>query len=280
MLGPTWKGGCRKSRWIGSGSEVDGGGLSSYPHPRTMPEFWQFPTVSMGLGPIMAIYQARFMKYLEDRGFVPAGKQKVWCFLGDGECDEPETLGAMALAGREKLDNLIFVVNCNLQRLDGPGSRQRQDHPGTGRRVPGAGWNVIKVIWGRGWDKLLAQDEDGRLQRRMDKVHRRRIPELQGQRRRLRAKHFFGADPESSRSRGPLRRRDLETQPWRPRPVQGLSRRTTQAMKHKGQPTVILAKTIKGYGTGAGEAANTAHNTKKLDIESAVRASVTASTFR
>ncbi len=176
--------------------EVDGNGLSSYPHPWLMPDFWQFPTVSMGLGPIQAIYQARFMKYLESRGFIPAGKQKVWCFMGDGECDEPESLGAISLAGREKLDNLIFVINCNLQRLDGPvrgNAKIIQELEGVFR---GAEWNVNKVIWGRFWDPLFAKDTAGLLQQRMDEV-------IDGEYQNYKAKdgayvreHFFGARPE------------------------------------------------------------------------------------
>ncbi len=202
--------------------EVDGNGLSSYPHPWLMPDFWQFPTVSMGLGPIQAIYQARFMKYLESRGFIPAGKQKVWCFMGDGECDEPDPLGAISLAGREKLDNLIFVINCNLQRLDGPvrgNAKIIQELEGVFR---GAEWNVNKVIWGRFWDPLFAKDTAGLLQQRMDEV-RRRIPELQGERRRLRPRALLRrASGTAGNGQGPFRRGNLEAQPRRPRPLQGL----------------------------------------------------------
>ena len=247
--------------------EVDGGGLSSYPHPHLMPDFWQFPTVSMGLGPITAIYQARFMKYLENRGFIPAGKQKVWCFIGDGECDEPETLGAISLAGRENLDNLIFVINCNLQRLDGPvrgNAKIIQELEGVFR---GAAWNVNKVIWGRMWDPLFAQDEDGLMQRRMDKA-------IDGEYQNYKAKdgafvreHFFNT-PELKAMVADMSDDEI----WKlnrgghdPYKVYAAYH---QAVNHKGQPTVILAKTIKGYGTGAGEAKNTAHNTKKVDIES------------
>ncbi|MBC2654769.1 pyruvate dehydrogenase (acetyl-transferring), homodimeric type [Pseudomonas sp. MSSRFD41] len=247
--------------------EVDGNGLSSYPHPWLMPDFWQFPTVSMGLGPIQAIYQARFMKYLEARGFIPAGKQKVWCFLGDGECDEPEALGAISLAGREKLDNLIFVINCNLQRLDGPvrgNGKIIQELEGVFR---GAQWNVTKVIWGRFWDPLLAKDVDGILQRRMDEV-------IDGEYQNYKAKdgafvreHFFNT-PELKAMVADLSDDEI----WKlnrgghdPYKVYAAYH---QAVNHKEQPTVILAKTIKGYGTGAGEAKNTAHNTKKVDVES------------
>ncbi len=248
--------------------EVDGHGLSSYPHPWLMPDFWQFPTVSMGLGPIQAIYQARFMKYLESRGFIPAGKQKVWCFMGDGECDEPESLGAISLAGREKLDNLIFVINCNLQRLDGPvrgNGKIIQELEGVFR---GAEWNVNKVIWGRFWDPLFAKDTAGLLQARMDEV-------IDGEYQNYKAKdgayvreHFFGARPELLEMVKDLSDEEV----WKlnrgghdPYKVYAAYH---QAVNHKGQPTVILAKTIKGYGTGSGEAKNIAHNVKKVDVES------------
>ncbi|RPU91076.1 pyruvate dehydrogenase (acetyl-transferring), homodimeric type [Pseudomonas aeruginosa] len=248
--------------------EVDGNGLSSYPHPWLMADFWQFPTVSMGLGPIQAIYQARFMKYLESRGFIPAGKQKVWCFMGDGECDEPESLGAISLAGREKLDNLIFVINCNLQRLDGPvrgNAKIIQELEGVFR---GAEWNVNKVIWGRFWDPLFAKDTAGLLQQRMDEV-------IDGEYQNYKAKdgayvreHFFGARPELLEMVKDLSDEEI----WKlnrgghdPYKVYAAYH---QAVNHKGQPTVILAKTIKGYGTGSGEAKNIAHNVKKVDVDS------------
>ena len=248
--------------------EVDGKGLSSYPHPWLMPDFWQFPTVSMGLGPIQAIYQARFMKYLESRGFIPPGQQRVWCFLGDGETDEPESLGAISLAGREKLDNLIFVVNCNLQRLDGPvrgNGKIIQELEGVFR---GAEWNVNKVIWGRFWDPLFAKDTAGLLQARMDEV-------IDGEYQNYKAKdgayvreHFFGARPELLEMVKDLSDEEI----WKlnrgghdPYKVYAAYH---QAVNHKGQPTVILAKTIKGYGTGSGEAKNIAHNVKKVDVES------------
>ncbi|MFC2973484.1 pyruvate dehydrogenase (acetyl-transferring), homodimeric type [Azotobacter bryophylli] len=248
--------------------EVDGNGLSSYPHPHLMPDFWQFPTVSMGLGPIQAIYQARFMKYLEHRGFIPAGQQKVWCFLGDGECDEPESLGAIALAGREQLDNLIFVVNCNLQRLDGPvrgNGKIIQELEGVFR---GAQWNVNKVVWGRFWDPLFAKDHAGLLQQRMDEVVDGDYQNYKAKDGAFVRKHFFGARPELLEMVKDMSDDEI----WRlnrgghdPYKVYAAYH---QAVNHKGQPTVILAKTIKGYGTGAGEAKNTAHNTKKVDIES------------
>ncbi|WP_152224351.1 pyruvate dehydrogenase (acetyl-transferring), homodimeric type [Pseudomonas sp. SCB32] len=248
--------------------EVDGKGLSSYPHPRLMSHFWQFPTVSMGLGPIQAIYQARFMKYLESRGFIPAGKQKVWCFLGDGETDEPESLGAISLAGREKLDNLIFVVNCNLQRLDGPvrgNGKIIQELEGVFR---GANWNVIKVIWGRFWDPLFAKDHAGLLQARMDEA-------VDGDYQNYKAKdgafvreHFFGTRPELLEMVKDLSDDEI----WKlnrgghdPYKVYAAYH---EAVHHKGQPSVVLAKTIKGYGTGTGEAKNIAHNIHEIDVDS------------
>jgi pyruvate dehydrogenase E1 component len=248
--------------------EVDGNGLSSYPHPWLMPDFWQFPTVSMGLGPIQAIYQARFMKYLESRGFIEPGQRKVWCFLGDGETDEPESLGAIALAGREKLDNLIFVINCNLQRLDGPvrgNGKIIQELEGVFR---GANWNVIKVIWGRLWDPLFARDDAGLLQARMDEV-------VDGDYQNYKAKdgafvreHFFGARPELLEMVKDLSDREIWNLNRGGHDPFKVYAAYHQAVNHKGQPTVVLAKTIKGYGTGAGEAKNTAHNTKKVDLES------------
>lgn len=248
--------------------EVDGNGLSSYPHPWLMPDFWQFPTVSMGLGPIQAIYQARFMKYLEHRGFIPAGKQKVWCFLGDGETDEPESLGAIALAGREKLDNLIFVVNCNLQRLDGPvrgNGKIIQELEGVFR---GADWNVVKVIWGRLWDPLFAKDTKGLLQKRMDEVVDGEYQNYKANNGAFVREHFFGARPELLEMVKDLSDEEI----WKlnrgghdPFKVYAAYH---EAVNHQGQPTVILAKTIKGYGTGAGQAKNIAHNVKKVDLES------------
>jgi len=248
--------------------EVDGEGLSSYPHPWLMPDFWQFPTVSMGLGPIQAIYQARFMKYLEHRGFIPAGKQKVWCFLGDGETDEPESLGAIALAGREKLDNLIFVVNCNLQRLDGPvrgNGKIIQELEGVFR---GADWNVIKVVWGRMWDPLFSQDKEGVLQRRMDEVVDGEYQNYKANNGKFVRDHFFGSDPRLQKMVENL----SDDEVWKlnrgghdPFKVYAAYHAATT---HTGQPTVVLAKTIKGYGTGSGEAKNITHNVKKVDAES------------
>jgi len=248
--------------------EVDGGGLSSYPHPWLMPDFWQLPTVSMGLGPIMAIYQARFLKYLTNRELTDAGKRKVWCFMGDGECDEPESLGAISLAGREQLDNLIFVVNCNLQRLDGPvrgNGKIIQELEGVFR---GAGWNVVKVIWGSYWDPLLARDTKGLLRKRMEEA-------LDGDYQKYKAMdggyvrdHFFGAYDELKAMVADMSDEDI----WRlnrgghdPYKIHAAYHAATH---HEGRPTVILAKTIKGYGLGkSGEGMNISHQQKKLDDE-------------
>jgi pyruvate dehydrogenase E1 component len=247
--------------------EVDGKGLSSYPHPWLMPDFWQFPTVSMGLGPHMAIYQARFMKYLEDRGLGVAGDRKVWAFTGDGEMDEPEAMGAIGMAGRERLDNLIFVVNCNLQRLDGPVRGNGKIIQELEAEFRGAGWNVIKVVWGRHWDPLLARDRDGVLQRRM-------MAAVDGDYQTYKAKngayvreHFFDA-PELKAMVAELSDEDI----WRlnrgghdPFKVYAAYH---EAVRARGQPTVILAKTIKGYGMGeAGEGMNIAHQAKKVPLE-------------
>ncbi len=248
--------------------ETGGEGLSSYPHPWLMPDYWQFPTVSMGLGPIQAIYQARFMKYLEHRGFIQPGKQKIWCFLGDGETDEPESLGAISLAGREKLDNLIFVINCNLQRLDGPvrgNGKIIQELEGNFR---GAEWNVIKVLWGRLWDPLFAKDTEGVMQKRMDEA-------LDGDYQNYKAndgafvrKDFFGADPKLAEMVADLSDAEIWNLNRGGHDPFKVYAAYHAAVNHTGQPTVILAKTIKGYGTGTGEAQNIAHNVKKVDLES------------
>ena len=242
------------------------GGLSSYPHPWLMPDFWEFPTVSMGLGPIMAIYQARFNHYLEDRGLHPKSNHKVWAFLGDGESDEPEALGAISLAGREHLDNLIFVVNCNLQRLDGPvrgNGKIIQELEGHFR---GAGWNVIKVIWGEDWDPLLASDTDGLLVRRMGEVVDGESQKYSTSDGAYVREHFFGKYPElkemvASLSDEQLRR--LRLGGHDPSKVYAAFK---AAVEHKGAPTVILARTIKGYGVGeSGEGRNITHQQKKLN---------------
>jgi pyruvate dehydrogenase E1 component len=245
-----------------------GNGLSSYPHPWLMPGFWEFPTVSMGLGPIMAIYQARFNHYLEDRGLHPKSDHKVWAFLGDGETDEPEALGAISLAGREKLDNLIFVVNCNLQRLDGPvrgNGKVIQELEGHFR---GAGWNVIKVIWGEDWDPLLAKDKDGLLVHRMGEVVDGESQKYSTSSGAYVREHFFGAYPElkamvANLSDEQLRR--LRLGGHDPGKVYAAYK---AAVQHKGSPTAILARTIKGYGLGeTGEGRNVTHQQKKLEQE-------------
>ena len=248
--------------------EVDGKGLSSYPHPKLMPEFWQFPTVSMGLGPMQAIYQARFLKYLTNRGLKDCSDQRVWCFLGDGEIDEPESLGAIGLASREGLDNLTFVVNCNLQRLDGPvrgNGKIIQELEGTFR---GAGWEVIKVIWGRYWDPLLARDTTGKLLQLMNET-------VDGEYQNFKAKggaytreHFFGKYPELKEMVSNMSDEDI----WRLNrgghdPVKVYAA-YDRAVNTKGRPQVILAKTVKGYGMGAaGEGKNIAHQVKKMDMD-------------
>ncbi len=253
-------------------AETDGGGLSSYPHPWLMPDFWQFPTVSMGLGPIMAIYQARFLRYLQNRGMIKPSDRKVWAFMGDGEMDEPESLGAISLAAREKLDNLIFVVNCNLQRLDGPVRGNGKIIQELESVFRGAGWNVIKVVWGSYWDALLYQDKKGALKKRMEEA-------LDGDYQTYRAnsgayirEHFFGANPELKAMVANMTDEDI----WRlnrgghdPHKVYAAYH---DAFYHKGQPTVVLAKTIKGYGMGdAGEARNIAHQKKKISDEAIAR---------
>ncbi|GAA0859102.1 pyruvate dehydrogenase (acetyl-transferring), homodimeric type [Aliiglaciecola litoralis] len=248
--------------------EAEGKGLSSYPHPKLMPDFWQFPTVSMGLGPMQAIYLARFLKYLTNRGLKDCSEQRVWCFMGDGEVDEPESLGAIGLASREGLDNLTFVINCNLQRLDGPvrgNGKIIQELEGTFR---GAGWEVFKVIWGRYWDPLLARDTSGKLLDVMNET-------VDGEYQNYKAKggaytreHFFGKYPELIDMVSNMSDEDI----WRlnrgghdPVKVYAAYKRATET---KGRPQVILAKTVKGYGLGAaGEGKNIAHNVKKMDID-------------
>ncbi len=252
--------------------EVEEGGLSSYPHPRLMPDFWQFPTVSMGLGPLMAIYQARFMRYLSDRGVVDTTGRKVWAFLGDGETDEPESLGAISLAGREKLDNLIFVVNCNLQRLDGPVRGNGKIIQELEANFRGNGWNVIKVIWGSRWDPLLAKDREGRLRKRMEEAVDGEYQAYQVRGGAYRGELFFGKDRELLDMVATMSDDDL----WRlnrgghdPHKVYAAY---AAAMEHTGQPTVILAKTVKGYGTGvAGEGQNVTHQMHDM-AESSLRA--------
>ena len=247
--------------------EADGNGLSSYPHPWLMPEFWQFPTVSMGLGPLMSIYQARFMRYLHDRGFLDATGRKVWAFVGDGETDEPESLGAIALAGREKLDNLIWVVNCNLQRLDGPvrgNGKIVQELEGV---FKGAGWNVIKVIWGSRWDPLLAADTNGRLVALMDECVDGDYQTFKSRDGKYVRDEFFGRYPETQALVANMTDEEIfNLQRGGHDPVKVYAAYRAAAL-HRGQPTVVLAKTIKGYGMGeAGEAQNIAHQAKKMEV--------------
>jgi len=255
--------------------EVDrepGRGLSSYPHPWLMPDLWQFATVSMGLGPIMAIYQARLMKYLENRGLMKPGSRKVWCFCGDGEMDEPESLGAIDIAAREKLDNLIFVVNCNLQRLDGPvrgNGKIVQELEGVFR---GGGWNVLKVLWGGGWDALLAQDKSGLLIKAFNETVDGEYQAYKAKGGKYTREHFFGKYPELLRLVSTMTDQDigrLERGGHDPHKVYAAY---AAASKHTGSPTVILAKTVKGYGMGeAGEGQNITHQQKKMG-EDALRA--------
>ena len=241
-------------------------GLSSYPHPWLMPEFWQFPTVSMGLAPISAIYQARFMKYLEHRGIIQPSPRKVWAFLGDGECDEPESLGALTLASREKLDNLIFVVNCNLQRLDGPVRGNGSIIQELEAAFLGAGWNVIKVIWGAGWDDLLARDSSGLLLKRMHECVDGEYQVFRAQSGAYIRKEFFGKYPQLLK----LVEHLSDDEIWALRrgghdPVK-VYNAYKRALEHRDQPTVILAKTVKGYGLGeVAEGRMTAHQQKKMN---------------
>jgi len=251
--------------------EVGGNGLSSYPHPWLMPDYWQFPTVSMGLGPIAAIYQAHVMKYQTSRGLLDNSDRKIWCFLGDGEMDEPESLGAIAKAGREKLENLIFVINCNLQRLDGPvrgNGKIIQELEGIFR---GAGWNVIKVVWGRHWDKLLQADEDGLLQQRMDEVVDGEYQNYASRGGAYTRENFFGKSPELLKMVEHLSDDDIMALNRGGHDPYKVYAAYAEAVKTEGdgKPTVILAKTIKGYAFGAGaEAQNATHSVKKLDVDS------------
>lgn len=244
------------------------GGVSSYPHPWLMPNFWQFPTVSMGLGPIMAIYQARFNRYLEDRGLKKPSDSKVWAFLGDGETDEPETLGAITLASREKLDNLIFVINCNLQRLDGPVRGNGKIIQELESAFRGAGWNVIKVIWGSDWDPLLAKDDEGLLVKRMDEVVDGWYLKYTVEPGSFIREHFFGAHPKLLEMVKDLTDEQLARMRRGGHDPQKVYAAYKAAVEHKGSPTVILAKTIKGYGLGeSGEGKNITHQQKKLNEE-------------
>ncbi len=249
--------------------EIDGKGLSSYPHPWLMPDYWQFPTVSMGLGPLQAIYQAHVMRYLSARGLAPRGDRQIWAFLGDGECDEPEALGAISLAGRENLENLTFVVNCNLQRLDGPvrgNGKIIQELEGVFR---GAGWNVIKVVWGRHWDALLEKDKTGLLQKRMNEVCDGELQNYKYKGGAYTREHFFGKYPELLELVADLSDDDIMYLNRGGHDPYKVYAAYAEAAENKGQPTVILAMTVKGYGMGAsGEAANDTHSIKKLTLES------------
>ncbi|WP_276317523.1 pyruvate dehydrogenase (acetyl-transferring), homodimeric type [Neptunomonas marina] len=248
--------------------EVDGNGLSSYPHPWLMPDFWQFPTVSMGLGPIQAIYQAHVMRYLSARDLINRGDRKVWAFLGDGECDEPESLGAIALAGREQLENLVFVINCNLQRLDGPvrgNGKIVQELEGVFR---GAGWNVVKCLWGRHWDPLFEKDEHGLLQKRMDEVCDGELQNYKANGGAYTREHFFGKYPELLEMVKDMSDDDIMNLNRGGHDPYKVYAAYNAAMNHKGQPTVILAQTVKGYGTGkSGEAKNDTHSMKKVALD-------------
>ena len=257
-----------ESQLNGFRKEASGNGLSSYPHPWLMPDFWQFPTVSMGLGPMMATYQARFMRYMEHRDLIQPSNRKVWCFLGDGEMDEPESMGAITMPVREGLDNLVFVVNCNLQSLDGPVRGNGKIIQELEAAFGGAGWNVIKLIWGSRWDPLLARDTDGLLRKIMEEC-------VDGEYQNFKSKggdyvreNFFGKYPETREMVANLSDQDI----WRlnrgGHDAKKVFAAYDQAINHKGRPTIILAKTVKGFGMGAaGEGQNIAHQQKKLDID-------------
>src|SRR5687768_10042380 len=245
-----------------------GGGLSSYPHPWLMPDLWQFPTVSMGLGPIMSIYQARFNRYLEDRGLKKPSGAKVWTFVGDGETDEPESLGAIGLASREKLDNLIFVINCNLQRLDGPVRGNGNIVQELEAIFRGAGWNVIKVLWGSDWDPLFAADREGLLAKRMSEVVDGQYQKYAVESGAYFREHFFGVDPRLLEMVSHLSDEQLKKMSLGGHDPVKVYNAYKAAVEHKGAPTVILARTIKGYGLGeAGEGKNITHQQKKMNEE-------------
>ena len=248
--------------------EVGGGGLSSYPHPWLMPDFWQFPTVSMGLGPMMAIYQARFMRYMEHRGLMEPSDRKVWAFLGDGEMDEPESMGAITMPVREGLDNLVFVVNCNLQRLDGPVRGNGKIIQELEAAFGGAGWNVIKVIWGSRWDPLLAEDHTGKLRRLMEETVDGEYQVYKARDGAYVREKFFGKHPETAEMVADMSDEEV----WRLNRGGHDHRKIyaayDAAKRHEGQPTIILAKTVKGFGLGqAGEGQNVAHQQKKMDLD-------------
>ena len=248
--------------------EVFGGGLPSYPHPRRMPDFWEYPTVSMGLGPLNAVYQARFNRYLLHREIADTSAARVWCFVGDGEMDEPEATAALSIAAREQLDNLIFVVNCNLQRLDGPvrgNGKIIQELEATFR---GAGWNVIKVIWGRGWDELLARDVDGVLVNKMNTTVDGEFQKYTVESGAYIREQFFGPDPRLQKMVAHLSDEDLQKLPRGGHDYRKLYAAYKTAHEHRGSPTVILVKTVKGWSLGAEiEGRNATHQIKKLGAE-------------
>ena len=247
--------------------EADGGGLSSYPHPWLMPDFWQFPTVSMGLGPLMAIYQARFLKYLHDRGLADTSERKVWVFCGDGEMDEPESLGAISLAGRERLDNLIFVINCNLQRLDGPVRGNGKIIQELEANFRGSDWNVIKCIWGSNWDELLKRDVTGRLRQVMEECNDGQYQDFKAKDGAYIRKNFFGRYPETAQLVAGWSDEKIWTLTRGGHDPRKVYAAYAAAVAHKNQPTVILAKTVKGYGLGsAGESQMIAHQQKKVNF--------------
>src|ERR1700722_13600593 len=248
--------------------EIGGGGLSSYPHPWLMPDFWQFPTGSMGIGPISAIYQARFMRYMGHRGLIDAGGRHVWGVFGDGEMDEPESLGALSLAAREKLDNLTFVINCNLQRLDGPVRGNGQIIPELEATFRGAGWNVVKVLWGSEWNDLFARDTNHALLRRFAATVDGKYQTLGAKDGAYNLAHFFQEDPEVQALVAHMSDADIDALKRGGHDFQKLHAAFAAARSCTGRPTVILAKTKKGFGMGgAGESRMTAHQAKKLDIE-------------
>src|SRR5204863_9627501 len=237
-----------------------------YPHPRLMPDFWEFPTVSMGLGPISAIYQARFNRYLQHRGIKDTSEQRVWAFLGDGEMDEPESLGAIGVAAREELDNLVFVVNCNLQRLDGPVRGNGKIIQQLESLFRGAGWNVIKVIWGSDWDPLLAADENGLLVKRMEEAVDGDYQKYSVEPGSYTRTHFFGKYPQLLELVNHLTDEQIHKLLRGGHDSRKVYAAYKAAIEHAGQPTVILAKTVKGYGLGdAGEGRNITHQQKKLN---------------
>ena len=244
--------------------EIDGNGLSSYPHPWLMPDYWQFPTVSMGLGPIFGIYQAHIMKYLQNRGLLDSSGRKVWVFCGDGEMDEPESKGAISLAGRENLDNLIFVINCNLQRLDGPVRGNSKIITELAKEFSAAGWNVINLIWGRKWDDLVDSDKDGMLQKIMDETVDGEYQNFKSKGGAYTRENFFGKTDETKKMVKNLSDKEIEELNRGGHDPLKVFNAYSRAVKNKGKPSVVLAFTVKGYGMGSRQADNAAHQVKKL----------------